>query len=65
MSILTNNLNSILSIKADIKSAIEAKGVDMTGISFPDYASKIGEISGGSLNMEVPVVIEIDLDLGN
>ena len=47
MSILTNNLNSILSIKADIKSAIEAKGVDMTGISFPDYASKIGEISGG------------------
>ncbi len=47
MSILTNNLNSILSIKADIKSAIEAKGVDMTGISFPGYASKIGEISGG------------------
>ena len=47
MSILTNNLNSILSIKTDIKSAIEAKGVDMTGISFPDYASKIGEISGG------------------
>ena len=48
MSILTNNLNSILSIKEDIKTAIEAKGVDMTGISFPDYASKIGEISGGS-----------------
>lgn len=48
MSVLTNNLNSILSIKADIKSAIEAKGVDMTGISFPGYASKIGEISGGS-----------------
>lgn len=47
MSVLTNNLNSILSIKADIKSAIEAKGVDMTGISFPGYASKIGEISGG------------------
>ena len=47
MSTLTNNLNSILSIKADIKSAIEAKGVDMTGISFPGYASKIGEISGG------------------
>lgn len=47
MSQLTNNLNSILSIKADIKSAIEAKGVDMTGISFPGYASKIGEIEGG------------------
>lgn len=47
MSQLTNNLNSILSIKADIKSAIEAKGVDMTGISFPGYASKIGEIQGG------------------
>ena len=47
MSQLTNNLNSILSIKADIKSAIEAKGVDMTGVSFPGYASKIGEIQGG------------------
>ena len=47
MSQLIDNLNTIKSIKSDIKSAIENKGVDMTGVSFPDYASKIGEISGG------------------
>ena len=47
MSQLIDNLNIIESVKADIKSAIEAKGVDMTGISFSGYASKIGEISGG------------------
>ena len=45
MSQLIDNLNTIESIKTDIKAAIENKGVDMTGISFPDYASKIGEIS--------------------
>lgn len=48
MSELITNLNNILDIKGDIKSAIENKGVDMTGVSFPGYASKIGEISGGS-----------------
>ena len=47
MSQLIDNLNIIESVKTDIKSAIEAKGMDMTGISFPGYASKIGEISGG------------------
>ena len=47
MSQLIDNLNKIESVKTDIKSAIENKGVDMTGVSFPGYASKIGEISGG------------------
>ena len=47
MSQLIDNLNTIESIKTDIKAAIESKGVDMTGVSFPGYASKIGEISGG------------------
>ena len=47
MSELITNLNNILDIKGNIKSAIENKGVDMTGVSFPGYASKIGEISGG------------------
>ena len=47
MSQLINNLNLIVSIKSDIKSAIENKGVDMTGVSFGSYADKIGEISGG------------------
>ena len=47
MSELITNLNNILDIKGNIKSAIENKGVDMTGVSFPGYASKIGEISVG------------------
>ena len=45
MSQLTDNLNLIASIKSDIKDAIEAKGVDMTGVSFGSYADKIGEIT--------------------
>lgn len=45
MSQLTDNLYSIASIKSDIKSAIEAKGVDMTGMSFPDYPGAIASIS--------------------
>lgn len=45
MSQLIDNLNTIESVKTDIKSAIENKGVDMTGVSFPGYASKIGEIT--------------------
>ena len=40
-------LNNLISIKSDIKTAIENKGVDMTGVSFPGYASKIGEIASG------------------
>ena len=47
MSQLIDNLNLIVSIKSNIKSAIENKGVDMTGVSFGSYADKIGEISGG------------------
>ena len=45
MSQLSDNLNTIESIKTDIKTALENKGVDMTGVSFPGYASKIGEIT--------------------
>lgn len=40
-------LNNLISIKQDIKTAIENKGVDMTGVSFPGYASKIGGIASG------------------
>lgn len=50
MSQLIDNLNIIESVKTDIKTAIENKGVDMTGVSFPGYASKIGEISGGGVS---------------
>lgn len=45
MSELISNLNNILDIKGNIKSAIENKGVDMTSVSFGSYASKIGEIT--------------------
>ena len=44
---LNGNLNLILSYKSDIKSAIEAKGVDMTNVPLSGYASAIGQISGG------------------
>lgn len=47
MSQLTDNLNQIVSIKSDIKDAIEAKGVSMSGVSFGSYADKIGEIQTG------------------
>ena len=46
---LIDNLNTIKSCKEDIKTALENKGVDMTGVSFPDYASKIDEIQGGEV----------------
>lgn len=44
---LFENLNSIYSIKNDIKSALENKGVDMTSYSFPDYPSVISDLSTG------------------
>lgn len=53
MPTLIENLNLIESCKLDIKSAIEDKGVDMTGVSFPGYAEKIGEIeTGGGLTQQ-------------
>ena len=55
MSQLIDNLNIIESVKTDIKSAIEAKGVDMTGISFPGYASKIGEITTSFVTVPLSV----------
>lgn len=66
MSQLIDNLNTIESVKTDIKSAIENKGVDMTGVSFPGYASKIGEISGGggwdqkSITEGTNIIINLD-----
>jgi hypothetical protein len=45
MPTLIENLNLIDSIKTDIKSAIQNKGVDMTGMSFQDYPAAIGSIT--------------------
>lgn len=47
MSQLTDNLYTIDAIKSGIRSAIEEKGVDMTGLSFPDYPGAISQISTG------------------
>ena len=47
MSELISNLNTIESVKLDIKSAIKDKGVDMTGLSFQDYPTAIGSIQTG------------------
>lgn len=47
MSQLTDNLNTIASIKEDIRDAIESKGVNMSGVSFASFADKIGEIQTG------------------
>lgn len=44
---LFEDLNSIYTIKNDIKSVLEGKGVDMTNYSFPDYPSVISSLSGG------------------
>ena len=45
-------LAAILSSKAAIKSAIEAKGVTVGNAPLSDYATKIGQISGSSNNDE-------------
>jgi hypothetical protein len=38
---LIENLNAIDNCKKDIKTALENKGVDMTGVTFAGYAGKI------------------------
>lgn len=45
MATIAENLQEIIDIKSDIKTAIENKGVDMTNTTFGEYASKIGEIT--------------------
>ena len=66
MSQLTDNLSAIASIKSDIKDAIEAKGVDMTGVSFPAYPEKIGEIqAGGGLTQQDVTEKNWDWDIIN
>ncbi|MBN2814989.1 MAG: leucine-rich repeat protein [Bacteroidales bacterium] len=47
---IASKLQSIIDSKAAIKTAIEAKGVDMEGVSLPAYANKIAQIqtTGGT-----------------
>ena len=58
MPTLIDNLNQIESIKTDIRSAIQDKGVDMTGVSFVDYPSKIGDIQTGGTGYTVDDIID-------
>lgn len=58
MSQLTDNLNTIASIKGDIRDAIVAKGVDMSGVAFSGFASKIGEIQTGGSQKPEEVLVE-------
>ena len=44
---IAQKLIDVNQAKQDIKTAIEAKGVSMTGVTFPDYHTKIAQISGG------------------
>ena len=48
MGTTAQKLQAIQNSKAAIKSAIEAKGVSDVGDVLADYATKIGQISGGS-----------------
>ena len=65
MSVLISNLNMIESIKLDIASAIEAKGVSMSGVSFPDYPSAIASISGGGSGYTEAEITERNFDIVN
>lgn len=47
MATIAENLQTIIDIKADIKTAIENKGVDMTNTPFSEYSTKIDEITTG------------------
>ena len=44
---VADKLLQLNQVKQDIKAAIENKGVDLTGVTFADYANKISDISSG------------------
>lgn len=54
MATIADNLQTIIDIKADIKTAIENKGVTVGDASFSEYAGKIDNIEGsGSPSVDV------------
>lgn len=53
MATIAENLQAIIDIKDDIKTAIENKGVVVGDATFSEYASKIGEIISGVSKIDV------------
>lgn len=53
---IADNLNRIIQAKADIKVAIENKGITVGDISISEYAAKIDEISGGGNGFDFSVI---------
>ena len=51
---LIDNLNAIDNCKKDIKTALENKGVDMTGVAFAGYAEKINALQLESGDVPTP-----------
>jgi surface protein len=52
---IADNLNRIIQAKADIKTAIENKGVTVGDITIDGYAAKIAEIEGGVSDTKINV----------
>lgn len=58
---LSTEIARLTQAKADIKAAIEAKGVTVGNGTIDTYASKIGEISSGGGSDYVPLITSINL----
>ena len=54
-----NTMNVLDSHRYDIASAIESKGINMAGVTFPDYANKINEIKISTISESTSSVINI------
>ena len=54
MATIAENLQTIIDIKTDIKTAIENKGVTVGDASFSEYAGKIDNIEGGNAAWALP-----------
>lgn len=54
MATIAENLQTIIDIKADIKTAIENKGVTVGDAGFGEYAGKIDSIETGSAEIILP-----------
>lgn len=53
MATIAENIQTIIDIKADIKTAIENKGVEVGNVGFDEYAGKIDSIESGIVTIDV------------